>query len=180
VGIENDDLFDERVVARYILFYNNISDTVGLVGGGEGNVLGAPVFVDPGNRDYHIAASSAARDVALDIGVTTDYDQESRPQGAGFDIGADEYFEDQGTPTPTFTPGTPTPTFTPGTPTPTFTPGTPTPTSTPGTPTATFTPGTPTPTFTPGGSTSTPTPSVETPTPSPTPESEIFLPVIHK
>ena len=52
---------------------------------------GDPAFVDPDNGDYHIGPGSAAIDAGVDAGVTTDIDGETRPFGAGYDIGADEW-----------------------------------------------------------------------------------------
>jgi hypothetical protein len=48
-----------------------------------------PAFVDYANRDYHLSPSSPARD-AVDLGPALDFEGEARPQGARFDIGADE------------------------------------------------------------------------------------------
>jgi hypothetical protein len=48
-----------------------------------------PQFIDAANRDYHLASSSPARD-AVDTGPATDFEGDARPQGARFDIGADE------------------------------------------------------------------------------------------
>jgi len=45
------------------------------------------------DENYHLTASSAAIDSGLDVGVDVDIDGDARPQGAGFDIGADEYVE---------------------------------------------------------------------------------------
>ena len=55
--------------------------------------FGDPVFVNPTSGDYHIAETSAAIDQAINAGVLTDIDGETRPNGNGFDIGADEYYE---------------------------------------------------------------------------------------
>ncbi|MEA3342491.1 MAG: right-handed parallel beta-helix repeat-containing protein, partial [Chloroflexota bacterium] len=54
------------------------------------NVTGDPAFVDPDGGDYHITGASAGRDVAVSTVVTDDIDGDSRPFGAGPDIGADE------------------------------------------------------------------------------------------
>ena len=55
-------------------------------------VTGDPAFVDPAGGNYHIAVTSAARDAGVDAGVTSDIDGEPRPYGAGYDIGADEWY----------------------------------------------------------------------------------------
>lgn len=48
-----------------------------------------PQFVDYDNRNFHLRPSSPARDVAQ-TGPAADIEGDPRPQGAGFDIGADE------------------------------------------------------------------------------------------
>jgi hypothetical protein len=54
---------------------------------------GDPAFLDPANGDYHIGATSAARDAGVDSGVTRDIDGQTRPMGLAWDLGADEFFE---------------------------------------------------------------------------------------
>jgi len=49
---------------------------------------GDPAFAADG---YHLTSDSAAIDAGVDAGVTTDVDGDVRPQGAGYDIGADEF-----------------------------------------------------------------------------------------
>ena len=51
---------------------------------------GDPAFVDPAAGDYHIQSASAAADAGVDAGVVVDIDGLPRPQGLGYDIGADE------------------------------------------------------------------------------------------
>jgi len=48
---------------------------------------GDPAFAADG---YHLTAGSSAIDQGVDAGVVTDIDGESRPTGAGYDLGADE------------------------------------------------------------------------------------------
>lgn len=79
-----------------------------------------PRFVDASSGDVHLMAGSPCIDSGTSLyAPTRDMDGEPRPNGRGFDIGADEYYE-LPTPTPTFTQtNTPTNTFTH---TPTLTP----------------------------------------------------------
>ena len=58
---------------------------------GTVDVWGNPVFVNPEGSDYHIGRGSAARDAGVNAGVIEDIDGDERPEGAGYDIGADEY-----------------------------------------------------------------------------------------
>ena len=48
---------------------------------------GDPAFAPDG---YHLTVASAAMDRGVDAGITVDIDGESRPAGAGYDLGADE------------------------------------------------------------------------------------------
>jgi hypothetical protein len=57
---------------------------------GEGNIDTDPLFVDPDNGDFHLSKNSPCKDAGTDAGVYVDIDGDSRPQGSGFDIGADE------------------------------------------------------------------------------------------
>lgn len=56
-----------------------------------GDVWGLnPLFASEASGDYHLQSGSPCIDKGTDMGVTTDFDGRSRPQGAGFDIGAYE------------------------------------------------------------------------------------------
>ena len=55
----------------------------------EGNIDEDPLFVGEGN--YHLTGESPCIDAAIDEGVYHDIDGDARPQGAGFDMGADEF-----------------------------------------------------------------------------------------
>ena len=57
---------------------------------GTGNINSDPLFV--GRNDYHLKAGSPCIDTGTGAGApSTDIDGDSRPQGAGFDMGSDEY-----------------------------------------------------------------------------------------
>jgi uncharacterized repeat protein (TIGR01451 family) len=75
----------------YTLFSDNTADTAGTVGDGTGSTSGDPAFVDPASGDYHLTSPSTARDAGIDAGVAVDFEGEARPQGAGHDIGFDEW-----------------------------------------------------------------------------------------
>jgi hypothetical protein len=57
---------------------------------GTRNYWGDPDFVAPSEGDYHIGVVSAALDRGVDAGLRDDMDGEPRPQGRGYDLGADE------------------------------------------------------------------------------------------
>jgi predicted outer membrane repeat protein len=78
------------VFQDYNLLFGNTSPTFGVISGGTHNTNGDPKFLNPAADHYHIGLGSAAADAGVDVGVHTDIDGQSRPQGAGFDIGYDE------------------------------------------------------------------------------------------
>jgi uncharacterized repeat protein (TIGR01451 family) len=78
------------VTQDYNLFYGNTANTGGTVGGGSHSVVGDPAFVNPAADDYQLTASSAAIDIGANVGVTSDFFGDPRPQGGGFDAGYDE------------------------------------------------------------------------------------------
>ena len=54
------------------------------------NVFGDPAFVNPDAGDYHMGATSAARNAGVDAAIFTDVDNQPRLQAP--DLGADEYW----------------------------------------------------------------------------------------
>lgn len=78
------------VTEDYNLYYNNEYHRYNVAKGSHTIDDSNPNFVDQTNGDYHLAANSLAIDQGVDAGITTDFEGDSRPQGDGFDIGADE------------------------------------------------------------------------------------------
>jgi uncharacterized repeat protein (TIGR01451 family) len=78
------------VTQDYNLFFSNTANTGGTVGGGSHSVIGNPAFVNPAADDYRLTASSAAINIGANVGVTSDFFGDPRPQGGGFDVGYDE------------------------------------------------------------------------------------------
>lgn len=53
------------------------------------NMNADPVFRNPNANDFHLSGGSPAKDV-VNAGPAQDFEREPRPQGARFDLGADE------------------------------------------------------------------------------------------
>jgi hypothetical protein len=59
---------------------------------GMNNIYADPLFVDPDASNYHLLSDSPMIDQGLaEAAPDDDIDRDSRPMGAGIDIGADEY-----------------------------------------------------------------------------------------
>ncbi len=57
---------------------------------GTGNISDDPLFSNAAADDYHILSSSPCVDAGTDVGITNDYDLDTRPSNWGYDMGADE------------------------------------------------------------------------------------------
>lgn len=76
-----------NVFADHTLLWDNADDGIR----GTSPVDGDPAFVNPDMNNFHIGPASAAIDSGVIAGVSTDFDGQTRPIGAGYDIGADEF-----------------------------------------------------------------------------------------
>ncbi len=73
-----------------VLWYSNTQNTSGPVNVSHAD-SGAPRFVDEANNDYHVRAGSPAIDAGINAGIANDLDGQTRPFGAGYDLGAYEF-----------------------------------------------------------------------------------------
>jgi parallel beta-helix repeat protein len=78
------------VFEDYNLFANNTFNLTGTVTSGGNSFTDNPAFVAPLADNYHLGAGSCAIDSGVNANVFTDFENDSRPQGTGFDIGYDE------------------------------------------------------------------------------------------
>ena len=88
VGISVTD--SSTVTVNGILWHNTpitVAQDITTVVGIQHQYTGAPAFAADG---YHLMPGSAAIDRGVSAKVTTDIDGQSRPLGAGYDLGADE------------------------------------------------------------------------------------------
>lgn len=89
VTVRSSIIWAPGSVSRVPISGCNMLDTIAGPTATPGAMNVDPGFVDPVNHDYHLAPNSAAVD-AVDSGPATDFDGDARPQGARYDIGADE------------------------------------------------------------------------------------------
>lgn len=87
-GIE---LISGTVNEDYNLFFGLSAPLTGAVTSGGHSLVGDPVFLNPSLDDYHILSNSLALEAGFDLGVTSDFEGDPRPQGLAPDIGYDEF-----------------------------------------------------------------------------------------
>ncbi len=81
-----------NVLADHNLYYSNGRANAGVASDTNAATGQDPLFANPIAADFHIGPTSPARDQGTTLAqVTTDFEGDSRPQGAAYDIGADEY-----------------------------------------------------------------------------------------
>lgn len=94
-GTVEDPFCSNHAALQGTLWHGNGIDTggAGTILTGTVNLYDDPAFLNPDSWDYHLGVGSAGIDAGIDSGVTTDMDGHSRPHGAGYDIGADEFVQ---------------------------------------------------------------------------------------
>lgn len=86
------DLYDAPVNHRNNLVWGNSTNYVNEASADPTDLSGDPLFQDAGEGDYSLKAGSPCIDAGNGTYVAAlDADGESRPQGAGYDVGMDEY-----------------------------------------------------------------------------------------
>lgn len=82
------------VTLAQVLWSNVMTPTVSDAGGVTvtNAYVGDALFVDAGQRNYHLTQLSAAVNRGAEVGVTDDFDGDARPQQIIPDLGADEVF----------------------------------------------------------------------------------------
>ncbi len=69
--------------------YSQLSTWINV--GHSGELFGEPLFANPANKDFHLLPDSPAIDAGVFVSLTSDFEGNAVPQGAGPDIGAYEY-----------------------------------------------------------------------------------------
>jgi len=90
LGVSVNDPANSTVALDHTLWHNNTTN-YGSGATSANEHSGDPVYISATNGNFHICGSSMAIDTGANAGVTDDVDGNTRPQGSGYDIGADEY-----------------------------------------------------------------------------------------
>lgn len=83
--VRNNDIYDNT--NNNAIYYNNSSSINNLVQ--TDNIHVDPLFIS--STDFHLQSNSTLIDAGIDVGLVSDYDGISIPQGSAPDIGAYEY-----------------------------------------------------------------------------------------
>jgi len=89
----NNLIYQPRGKADYLIGSSeySLSQYQSMSGKGRGSIAADARFIDPSGHDFRLLSDSPAIDAGVDIGLTTDMDGRSRPQGPGYEIGAYEH-----------------------------------------------------------------------------------------
>lgn len=84
----NDEGSNSSIIVNGILWHGNTTNYTSPDIMVTNEHTGDPAFHADG---YHLTSESAAKDMGVDSGIAEDIDGDSRPAGAGYDLGADEF-----------------------------------------------------------------------------------------
>ncbi|MCP4312894.1 MAG: right-handed parallel beta-helix repeat-containing protein [Bacteroidetes bacterium] len=95
-SVYGDQIYNPGQQQQITISHSDIQGGIGGLTGvndGGGNIDLDPLFVDPANGNYHLAADSLCIDAGTNTGAPADdIDNEPRPGGSNVDIGADEHY----------------------------------------------------------------------------------------
>jgi fibronectin-binding autotransporter adhesin len=95
-GVDSSVQADHTFFAFNVLNYPGVTTSHVMTGTyritSTNEITGNPGFADVRHGAYHLTAESDAIDAGVDAGLYTDIDGGPRPNGWGFDIGADEWW----------------------------------------------------------------------------------------
>ncbi|MHC1785275.1 MAG: right-handed parallel beta-helix repeat-containing protein [Anaerolineaceae bacterium] len=84
---DSDEVYEIRGTES--VFYS-LAEWEGAFGLGKNSIEADPLFADPEKMDLHLQPGSPAIDVAVDLEITADMENNPKPAGNGYDIGAYE------------------------------------------------------------------------------------------
>ncbi|MBT9143279.1 MAG: hypothetical protein DDT32_01626 [Syntrophomonadaceae bacterium] len=92
-GPRGADIWNYKNTASISIAYSNIGKMFGRYINAGGNINADPMFANPLEGDFRLTTGSPCIDAGTSDGApTTDFEGDRRPQGRGYDMGADEYF----------------------------------------------------------------------------------------
>ncbi len=87
----NDQIYNDA--STPVVTYSDVQQALGTYTG-TGNINEDPLFVNAGTGDFHLQSGSPCIDTGTNSGApASDFDGQSRPLGAGYEMGVDEFVD---------------------------------------------------------------------------------------